>query len=62
MRRIATLETVEPGAIKELERVMKAKFVAKYIAACISDRWSESGSKDNELYKNRNGITHPGCY
>ena len=28
MRRIATLETVEPGAIKELERVMKAKFAA----------------------------------
>ena len=26
VRRIATLETVEPGAIKELERVMKAKF------------------------------------
>ena len=28
VRRIATLETVEPGAIKELERVMKAKFAA----------------------------------
>ena len=28
MRRIATLETVEPVAIKELERVMKAKFAA----------------------------------
>jgi len=28
IRRIATLETVEPGAIKELERVMKAKFAA----------------------------------
>ena len=28
LRRIATLETVEPGAIKELERVMKAKFAA----------------------------------
>ena len=26
--KIATLETVEPGAIKELERVMKAKFAA----------------------------------
>ena len=28
VQRIATLETVEPGAIKELERVMKAKFAA----------------------------------
>ena len=28
VRRIATIETVEPGAIKELERVMKAKFAA----------------------------------
>ena len=28
VRRIAALETVEPGAIKELERVMKAKFAA----------------------------------
>ena len=28
VRRIATLETVEPVAIKELERVMKAKFAA----------------------------------
>jgi len=28
VRRIATLETVEPGAIKELERVMKSKFAA----------------------------------
>jgi flagellar motor switch protein FliG len=28
VRRIATLETVEPGAIKELEQVMKAKFAA----------------------------------
>ena len=28
IHRIATLETVEPGAIKELERVMKAKFAA----------------------------------
>ena len=28
VRRIATLETVEPEPIKELERVMKAKFAA----------------------------------
>ena len=28
VRRIATLETVEPGAVKELERVMKSKFAA----------------------------------
>ena len=28
VRRIATIESVEPGAIKELERVMKAKFAA----------------------------------
>ena len=28
VRRIATIETVEPGAVKELERVMKAKFAA----------------------------------
>ena len=28
VRRIATLETVEPGAVKELERVMKQKFAA----------------------------------
>ena len=28
VRRIATIETVEPGAVKELERVMKEKFAA----------------------------------
>ena len=28
VRRIATLETVEPGAVKELERVIKSKFAA----------------------------------